>query len=108
MLRTTAFAFLLMLAGAIGRANAQSIRIKKRSRDSAAAQQALETYKDFVKQSGGPRVSIMTLRVKKSDVDAFAKGNLDLDAFRKKVAITTYAGNSGGWSGGGNLFEFAR
>jgi hypothetical protein len=44
--------------------------------------------------------TIMTIRVKKSDADAFAKGKLNLDDFRKKASITTYAGDTGGWSGG--------
>ncbi len=47
------------------------------------------------------RGTIMTIRVKKSDADAFAKGRLNLDDFRKKAAIATYAGDSGGWSSGG-------
>ena len=34
--------------------------------------------------------TVMTIRVKKSDVDALAKGNLDLAGFRKKAAIQTY------------------
>lgn len=34
--------------------------------------------------------TVMTMRVKKSDADAFAQGKLDLDAFRKKAAIQTY------------------
>jgi len=91
-----------------GRAGAHSARakyIKKRNPEPGTIPQELEVYNDFVKQSDGARVSIMTLRVKKSDVDAFAKNNLDLDAFRKKVVITTYAGNSGGW-GNGNGFSF--
>jgi hypothetical protein len=44
--------------------------------------------------------TIMTIRVKKSDADAFAKGKLTLDEFRKKASITTYAGDAGGWSAG--------
>jgi hypothetical protein len=49
---------------------------------------------------GGPpgRGTIMTIRVKKSDADAFAKGKLTLDDFRKKASVTTYAGDTGGWS----------
>jgi hypothetical protein len=44
--------------------------------------------------NGAPaRGTIMTIRVKKSDVDAFAKGRLNLDEFRKKASITAYAGN---------------
>jgi len=50
--------------------------------------------------SGGtPRGTTMTIRVKKSDVDAFAKGRLDLDDFRKKAGVTIYAGNAVGGSG---------
>ena len=48
------------------------------------------------------RGTIMTIRVKKSDADAFAKGKLNLDDFRKKASITTYAGDTGGW--GGSVF----
>ena len=33
---------------------------------------------------------VLTIRVKKSDVDAFAKGELDFDEFRKRVQIFTY------------------
>jgi hypothetical protein len=34
--------------------------------------------------------SVLTIQAKKSDVDAFAKGSLDSDAFRKKVTIMSY------------------
>ena len=34
--------------------------------------------------------TILTIRVKKSDVDAFAKGALKLEDFQKQVSITTY------------------
>jgi hypothetical protein len=69
--------------------------------------------------SGGPaQGTIMTIRVKKTDVDAFAKGKVNLDEFQKRARITTYAtsadsGNSeagsgtgasaGGGGGGGSL-----
>ncbi|PYK99120.1 MAG: hypothetical protein DME19_09865, partial [Verrucomicrobia bacterium] len=43
--------------------------------------------------------TIMTIRAKNSDADAFAKGKLNLDEFRKKASFTTYAGDTGGWSG---------
>jgi len=46
------------------------------------------------------RGTIMTIRVKKSDADAFAKGKLNLDDFRKKASITSYFGDAGAWSGG--------
>jgi len=45
------------------------------------------------------RGTILTIRVKKSDTDAFAKGKLSLEDFRKQASITTYAGDTGGWSG---------
>ena len=34
--------------------------------------------------------TVMTVRVKKSDVDNFAKGSLDAEGFRKKVSVQTY------------------
>jgi hypothetical protein len=45
-----------------------------------------------VRQGGGQRGTIMTLRVKKADVDAFAKGKMDLERFRKQARIEIYAG----------------
>lgn len=39
---------------------------------------------------GASSPTVMTIRVKKSDVDAFAKGKLDFDKFRQKVQIFTY------------------
>jgi len=56
---------------------------------------------------GGPmRQTIMTIRVKKSDADAFAKGAMTLEAFRKRAHVVSYAGSPefgmpfGGMSGG--------
>jgi len=34
--------------------------------------------------------TVLTIRAKKSDVDAFAKGALDFERFREKVTILTY------------------
>ena len=59
------------------------------------------------------RSSIMSIRVKKSDVDAFAKGKLNIDEFRKKARSATYAADLGGgsgnfsfsFSGGDGVFE---
>ncbi len=36
--------------------------------------------------------SVLTLRARKSDIDAFAKGNLDLNAFRNATSIHAYPG----------------
>lgn len=41
-------------------------------------------------RDSGRGETVMTVRVKKSDVDAFAKGTLDLAGFRKKATIQTY------------------
>ena len=38
--------------------------------------------------TSGP--SVLTLRVRRSDIDAFARGELSFDAWRKKVTIVTY------------------
>ena len=38
-------------------------------------------------ETGIPQATIMTIRVKKSDVDAFAKGESDFEKFRQKVQI---------------------
>jgi len=53
------------------------------------------------RHQGQGRGSVMTIRAKKTDVDAFAKGKLDPNDFAKKVSVTTYAADTGGWSGGG-------
>src|SRR6185295_6344884 len=59
------------------------------------------------RDGGSPaRGTIMTVRARKSDVDAFAKGKLSLDDFRKKTSIAIYPGDGGGW-GGGNAFGLA-
>jgi hypothetical protein len=48
----------------------------------------------------GPRIAsegtVLTLRAKKSDIDAAEKGTLDADAFAKKVTVSTYFGNGHG------------
>jgi hypothetical protein len=63
----------------------------------------------FLPSGSRNRGTILTIRVKKSDVDAFAKGRLNLDEFRKKASLTTYIGDVGsmttgavGFSGGGS------
>ncbi len=46
--------------------------------------------------------TVMTIRVRKADVDAFAKGELTIEAFTQKAKCTAYPGN--GLSGGGGGF----
>ena len=36
------------------------------------------------------RESTMTIRVKKADAEAYAKGSIDFDEFKKRAAVTTY------------------
>lgn len=43
-----------------------------------------------------PTGTILSIRVKKSDVDAFAKGQLELSEFRQKALITIYETDVGG------------
>jgi hypothetical protein len=40
--------------------------------------------------------TVLTMRVKKADVDAFAKGDINYDAFEKKVELNTYLGSGYG------------
>jgi hypothetical protein len=62
-----------------------------------AAQPAMSGFFASGRAGGMPaRGSILTIRVKKSDVDAFAKGKLDLDQFRKKASMTIYPGGGDG------------
>jgi hypothetical protein len=56
------------------------------------------------KPMGAPRGSTMTIRVKKSDIDAFAKGKLTLDEFRKTAKIATYSIAMTGVSGTSSWF----
>jgi hypothetical protein len=49
------------------------------------------------KSSGGSEQgTVLTLKARKADIDAFAKGAMDLDAFSRKVTTTAYAGNGYG------------
>jgi hypothetical protein len=54
----------------------------------------------------GGRSSIMTIRVKKSDAESFAKGKWNLDDFRKKARITAYSGDGANGEGSGFVFGF--
>jgi hypothetical protein len=67
----------------------------------------------YVADRAEPRSTMLTIRVKKSDVDSFAKEKLNLDDFRKKAKVMPYAGAvdsaratsfGGGSAGGGGGF----
>jgi hypothetical protein len=47
-------------------------------------------------ESGVDKGSVLTLRARKSDIDALAAGKLDGDAFRTKVLMTAYFGSGNG------------
>ena len=49
---------------------------------------------------GPTRGTILTIRVKKTDAEAFAKGKVTLEEFRKKAKIAAYVGNAEGGMGG--------
>ncbi len=51
--------------------------------------------------AAAPNPSVMTIRVKKADVDAFAKGQMNADEFRKQARIETYGAGGGGGGVGG-------
>lgn len=68
---------------------AEAMRVEKVSTGGGA--RAGGTLKmSSARRDSGRGETVMTIRVKKSDVDALAKGNLDLAGFRKKAAIQTY------------------
>jgi len=48
-----------------------------------------------------PRATILTLRAKKADIDAFAKGQINPDDFHQKVASATYEADTGAAGVGG-------
>lgn len=50
----------------------------------------------YAAKSDGRGETIMSLRVKKSDIDAYAKGRLNAEEFRRKASINIYKGTGGG------------
>jgi hypothetical protein len=47
----------------------------------------------YVSISGAGKGTVLTLRAKKTDIDAVASGKLDANAFKAKVTVTTYFGS---------------
>jgi hypothetical protein len=56
----------------------------------------------------GSAPTVLTIRAKKSDVDAFSKGELDYDKFREKVQILTYLSLGPQVAGGYRIFSYGR
>jgi hypothetical protein len=50
-------------------------------------------YLKVADAGGAAKGTVLTLRSKKGDIDAFASGKLEAEAFKAKVNITTYAGS---------------
>jgi hypothetical protein len=44
----------------------------------------------------GPQGTVLNVRVKKADVDAFAKGEMNLETFQSKAVFNSYIGNGYG------------
>lgn len=90
-----------------GGASAAPVRARRVARAGAGAAASGHGGSFVFSHSGGPaQGTIMTIRVKKADVDAYAKGKVDLEEFQKRARITSYAtsgeaGNSEMSFGGG-------
>jgi hypothetical protein len=70
---------------------AEAVRIEKIRGGGGGGTRAGATLKLSSSRRDSARgETVMTVRVKKSDVDSYAKGNLDPAGFRKKAAIQTY------------------
>ncbi len=73
------------------------VRMNENGRNPAIIAVKPEDYRDFIKSFSTPEV--LVIRAKKSDIDVFAKGDLDFDQFQEKVQIHSYpllGGNAGG------------
>jgi hypothetical protein len=55
----------------------------------------------------GGRSSIMTIRIRKSDAEGFAKGKYNLEEFRKKARISAYSAARATEDGSGFMFGFS-
>lgn len=62
---------------------------------SQTGQDKITTITPIVRKEGSPTVTVLTIRAKKSDVDAFSKTDLDFDEFRKRTRTSTYQQVSG-------------
>jgi hypothetical protein len=80
------------------------VTAKGTARASAGTRPGMEPFSTWVltDHGGGQRGTIMTVRAKKADIDAYAKGDLDSEQFRKRTQLETYAG--GGVGGGSAVF----
>jgi len=75
-----------------GDANANSTTANKE----AATREVDRAVRDLSRSRPLRTGTVLTLRVKKSDVDAYASGDINYEAFEKKVALNTYLGSGYG------------
>jgi len=61
---------------------------------SAESESRVRTTLSF--EPAAAKGTVLTLRVRKSDIDAFAGGKVDFDAFKASVATAAYAGSGAG------------
>jgi hypothetical protein len=62
----------------------------------------------FNRSGPAGRNTMLTIRVKKADADAFAKEKLSLDEFRKRAKIAVYTGSAESGGGMGGVGSFPR
>jgi hypothetical protein len=68
--------------------------VLKTVRKTRGSGRVLEEMQMYANKGPVRNASVMTLRAKKSDVDAFAKGKTDLETFKKKVTTAAYQRSS--------------
>jgi len=69
---------------------------RKKSEPADATKELDRTIKELVRSRTARPGTVLTMRVRKADVDAFSKGAMNYDAFAKKVATNTYLGSGYG------------
>jgi hypothetical protein len=75
---------------------ASKTTIRRKKTDAAEALSKEASHDQATRTRSARTGTVLTLRVKKSDVDAFAKGTVDYDAFEQKVATNSYLGSGYG------------
>jgi hypothetical protein len=98
----------------LGGAGAGPVRVRKVARAGGGGGTVSGGFGTVSRIRGPAQGTVMTIRVKKADVDAYAKGSIDREEFQKRARITTYAASTdsgnhelgwfGGAGGGGNGF----
>ena len=68
-------------------------KVRAGSQNTLSTRRSGEQPRVWVTNTGRSQAagSVLTIRVKKADIDAFSKGKLELDDFRKRAKIVSYA-----------------